>query len=99
MQVQYSGTVLTPPRFFFGSHSRMEHEQFDVQRDGGGGTFRVIDNVTIGPRVPAHPGDHVTVNGELVHDRGRPPIVHFTHHDPWGSHPGGSIELGGRVYA
>jgi hypothetical protein len=41
----------------------------------------------------------VSVKGELVHDRGRPPIVHFTHHDPWGTHEGGSIELGGRVYA
>ena len=99
MQVQYSGTVITQPRFFFGSRSRMEHEQFDVRRDGGGGTFRVIDNVTIGPRVPARPGDHVTVQGELVHDRGRPPSEPYTHHDPWGTHPGGSIELGGRVYA
>jgi Protein of unknown function (DUF3465) len=99
MEVQYSGTVTTKPHFFFGKHSRMEHEQFDVRRDGDGSPFRVIDNVSIGPRVPVQPGDHVSVKGELVHDRGRPPIVHFTHHDPWGTHEGGSIELGGRVYA
>ena len=99
MEVQYSGTVTTPPRFFKGSHSHMWHEQFDVRRDGDGSPFRVIDNVTIAPRVPVRPGDHVSVKGELVHDRGQPPIVHFTHHDPWGTHEGGSIELGGRVYA
>ena len=98
MEVRYTGTVATQPRFFFGSHSRMEHEQFDVRRDGGG-TFRVIDNVSIAPRVPVQPGDRVTVKGELVHDRGKPPIVHFTHHDPWHTHADGSIVLDGRVYA
>ncbi len=98
MEVQYTGTVTTPPRFFFGSHSKMQHEQFDVRRDGGE-LFRVIDNVSIAPRVPVRPGDRVTVKGELVHDRGKPPIVHFTHHDPWGPHEAGFIETGGRRYA
>jgi len=98
MEVRYAGTVLTPPRFFFGKHSRMEHEQFDC-RGADGTRFRVIDNVTIAPRVPVAPGDHVVVQGELVPDRGQPPIVHFTHHDPWGTHVGGYVELNGRRYA
>jgi hypothetical protein len=98
MEVTYQGTVLTPPRFFQSRHSRFEHEQFDCARDDGS-TFRVVDNVTIAPRVPVAPGDRVTVRGELVHDRGQPPIVHFTHHAAWGNHPGGFISLGGQVYA
>ena len=98
MEVTLHGTVSTPPRFFQGKHSRFEHEQFDCRADDGS-TFRVIDNVTIGPRIPVVPGDRVTVKGELVHDRGQPPIVHFTHHDPWGTHEGGFVEAGGRVYA
>jgi hypothetical protein len=98
MEVTYTGTVLTPPRFFHSKHSPFEHEQFDCTRDDGS-TFRVVDNVTIAPRVPVAPGDAVTVRGELVHDRGQPPIVHFTHHDPWGTHPDGFINVGGHVYA
>ena len=98
MQVHYSGTVTTPPSFFWSKHSHREHEQFDMRADDGS-PFRVVDNVTLAPRVPARPGDRVTVQGELVHDRGRPPIVHWTHHDPHGRHPDGFISLGGRVYA
>ena len=100
MQVQYSGTVTTPPSFFWSKHSHREHEQFDVRADDGS-AFRVVDNVTIAPRVPAQPGDRVTVQGELIHFRheARLPIVHWTHHDPSGRHAGGFIALGGRVYA
>jgi Protein of unknown function (DUF3465) len=98
MQVRYTGTVTTPPSFFTSRHTHRTHEQFDVRGDDGT-PFRVIDNVTIAPRVPARPGDRVTVEGELVHARGRPPIVHWTHHDPRGRHPDGFVALGGRVYA
>ncbi|MDB5040794.1 MAG: hypothetical protein JWN27_1520, partial [Candidatus Eremiobacteraeota bacterium] len=91
-------TVQAPPSFLQGKHTRFEHDQFDC-RGYYGNTFRLIDNVSIWPIVPDIPGDRVTVKGELVHDRGRPPIVHFTHHDPWGTHEGGFIELGGRIYA
>ena len=98
MQVRYTGTVTTSPSFFTSRHTHRTHEQFDVRADDGT-PFRVIDNVTIAPRVPARPGDRVTVEGELVHDRGRPPIVHWTHHDPRGRHPDGFVALGGRVYA
>jgi hypothetical protein len=39
------------------------------------------------------------VQGVEVHDRGAPPIVHWTHHDPAHRHQDGSITLGGRIYA
>ncbi|HEX3467158.1 MAG TPA: DUF3465 domain-containing protein [Candidatus Elarobacter sp.] len=98
MQVDYSGTVITPPVFFFSKHSHHVHEQFDVRGDDGA-TFRVVDNVSIAPRVPAQPGDHVAVRGDLLHVGGQPPLVHWTHHDPGHRHRDGFIELGGRTYA
>ena len=98
MEVRYTGTVTTPPIFFTSRHSHRTHEQFDVRGDDGSG-FRVVDNVSIAPRVPAHPGDRVTVQGELVRARSPLPIVHWTHHDPGGRHPDGFVSLNGRVYA
>ena len=98
MQVHYSGTVTTPPSFFWSKHSHREHEQFDVRADDGS-RFRVVDNVSLAPRVPVQPGDRVTVQGELIHPRGQPPIVHWTHRDPAHRHVDGFIALSGRVYA
>jgi hypothetical protein len=98
MEVRYAGTVTTPPIFFSSKHSHRTHEQFDVRSDDGS-PFRVIDNVSLAPRVPARPGDRVTVQGELVHARGNPPIVHWTHHDPGHRHVDGFVALNGRVYA
>jgi hypothetical protein len=97
MEVRYTGTVLTQPTYFSSRHSHRTHEQFDVRADDGS-TFRVVDNVSIAPRVPTQPGDRVTVKGELIHARGTP-LVHWTHHDPGGRHVDGFIELNGRFYA
>jgi Protein of unknown function (DUF3465) len=98
MEVRYAGTVTTPPTYFSSRHSHRTHEQFDV-RAADGSRFRVVDNVSLAPRVPVRPGDQVTVQGELVRAHGNPPIVHWTHHDPRGRHADGFIALGGRVYA
>lgn len=98
MEVSYTGTVTTPPIFFWSKHSHRTHEQFDVRKDDGS-RFRVIDNVSIAPRVPASPGDRVTVRGELINARGGLPMVHWTHHDPGGRHADGFVMLGGRTYA
>ena len=98
MEVRYSGTVTSEPRFFYSRRSHREHEQFDVRGDDGA-RFRVVDNVSIAPRVPAQPGDRVTVQGELIRARGKPPLVHWTHHDPGRRHVDGFVELNGRVYA
>ena len=98
MQVNVAATVTTSPHFFYGTRTHAEHEQFDCRTDDGR-TLRVIDNVSLAPPVPVRPGDRVTVRGEEVRDPGSPPIVHWTHHDPAGRHPGGSITFQGRVYA
>ena len=96
-EVDFSGTVASPPRFFFGTRTKCEHETFAVSTASG--NVDVIDNVDLAPRVPVVPGDHVDVRGEYVNDPGKGPIVHWTHHDPAHRHPDGFIRLHGRVYA
>lgn len=96
-EVTFEGRVTNRPHFFYGSRTRCEHEAFDVQTAAG--VLEVVDNIAIAPRVPVQPGDRIEVRGEMVHDPGRAPIVHWTHHDPEGRHAGGFILLRGRVYA
>jgi hypothetical protein len=96
-QVDFDATVSSTPRFFYGSRTHRMHEAFTAQT--GAGPVEVVDNVGIAPRCPVQIGDHIEVCGEMVHDRGRPPIVHWTHHDPDNRHPDGFIRLHDRVYA
>lgn len=95
--VEFTGTVTSEPSYFFGSHTHCEHEQFGVATDAG--PLEIIDNIALAPNVPVQPGDSVDVRGEMVHDPGRPPIVHWTHHDPDHRHSDGFIRLRGKVYA
>lgn len=96
-EVTFDARVAAAPRFFFGARTRCEHESFNA--DTVSGPVEIVDNVAIAPRVPVQPGDRIEVRGEMVHDRGRIPIVHWTHHDPDGRHAGGFIRLRGQVYA
>jgi hypothetical protein len=95
--VDFSATVTSKPRFFYGSNTRCEHEAFDVSTSQG--PAEVVDNVAIAPRIPVQPGDRIEVRGRLVHDPVRVPVVHWTHHDPQGVHAGGFIRFRGRTYA
>jgi hypothetical protein len=97
VQVDFNGTVASEPSYFLGTHTHCRHEQFAVSSPAG--PVEIIDNVALAPPVPVHVGDHVEVSGEMVHDPGKPPIVHWTHHDPSHHHPDGFIRLHGRVYA
>jgi hypothetical protein len=96
-EVTFAGRVTTAARYFFGSRTKCEHETFAVETASG--PVEVVDNVAIAPKVPVQPGDRIEVRGEMVHDPGRNPVVHWTHHDPQGHHAAGFIELHGRVYA
>jgi hypothetical protein len=95
--VDFAGTVCSAPRFFYGSRSHCVHEAFDVASSAG--KLEVVDNVDIAPRCPVQSGDRVEIRGEMVHDPGRLPIVHWTHHDPEHHHADGFIRLHGRLYA
>jgi hypothetical protein len=95
--VDFMATVASAPHFFFGSRTRCMHEAFDVQ--SAAGELEVVDNVTIAPRCPVQVGDRIEVRGIMVHDPGRLPVVHWTHHDPSHHHPDGFIRLHGKLYA
>jgi hypothetical protein len=97
-EVRFSGTVLDRPHFFYGSNTHAVHEAFDVRSDDGH-TVEIVDNVKLAPRVPVQPGDRVEVQGELIPDASRGPLVHWTHRDPAHVHPDGYIDLNGRRYA
>lgn len=96
-EVTFGATVTGTPTYFYGKRTHSEHEEFTAQTDCG--PVDVIDNVGIAPRVPVQPGERIEVRGEMVHDRGRPPVVHWTHRDPGGRHQDGFIRLRGRMYA
>ena len=95
--VDINGTVTSAPRFFFGTNTKCEHEEFGLATPNG--PIDVIDNVDLAPRIPVNPGDSVEIRGEMVHDPGKPPIVHWTHHDPAHRHPDGFIRFQGKEYA
>jgi hypothetical protein len=95
--VDFSATVASAPHFFYGSRTHAMHEAFDVRSSAG--EIEVVDNVGIAPSCPVAPGDSIEVRGEMVHDPGRLPVVHWTHHDPSHRHPDGFIRLRGRTYA
>lgn len=95
--VDFTGTVQSAPHFFYGSRTRCEHEAFRVGTRAG--PLDVVDNVGIAPRCPVQRGDTVEIRGQMVHDRGKAPLVHWTHHDPAGHRAGGFIRLHGRLYA
>jgi hypothetical protein len=72
------------------------HERFIVQLQPGF-TVLVVDNVSIATRAPVSVGEPVTVHGEYVWNA-EGGLIHFTHHDPQGTHEGGWIKAGGQTY-
>jgi len=97
-EIAFSATVLAAPHYFMGSRTHAEHEAFDCRAEDGT-QLEIVDNVDLAPRIPVTPGDRIVVRGELVHDEGREPVVHWTHHDPSGRHADGWIDLAGKRYA
>jgi hypothetical protein len=73
------------------------HQRF-ILRVSGGQTVLVSHNIDVASRVDGlRTGDRVAFAGEYVwNDRGG--VVHWTHHDPAGRHPGGWLEVRGRRY-
>ena len=73
------------------------HQRF-ILRLASGQTVLVAHNIDLAPRVePLAVGDTVTFRGEYEwNDKGG--IVHWTHHDPQGQHPGGWLRHSGRTF-
>jgi len=98
VEVDFHATVASRPRYFMGTTTHARHEAFDCRTDDGL-ALEIVDNVDLAPQLPVGPGDRIAVRGELVQDRGRAPLVHWTHHDPAGRHADGWIDFAGRRYA
>jgi hypothetical protein len=73
------------------------HQKFIITLDSGQ-TLLIAHNIDIAPRIDdLEVGDHVNFYGVYEwNDNGG--TVHWTHHDPSGSHEDGWINHGGKIY-
>lgn len=70
------------------------HQRFVIELEGGH-TLLVAHNIDLADRADVEVGDRVRVRGQYEwNERGG--VLHWTHHDPDGDHPGGFIESRGR---
>lgn len=74
-----------------------QHQRFILEL-GSGQTVLVAHNIDLAPRIPSlRAGDLIEFAGEYEwNDNGG--VVHWTHHDPAGRHPGGWLRHQGQVY-
>ena len=95
VEVTADGTVvlLLPDR----TSSTGTHEQFIIKLTSQDLTVEIEHNISIAARVPVAQGDHVIVHGEYVWTA-KGGLIHFTHHDPQGTHEGGYIVDNGKTY-
>jgi hypothetical protein len=72
------------------------HQRFILEVDSGH-TVLVSHNIDLADRVPVRKGERLSLRGRYEwNDRGG--VIHWTHHDPGGSIPGGWIHYEGVVY-
>lgn len=72
------------------------HQRFILALNSGH-TVLVSHNIDLAERVPVRKGEHLTMRGRYEwNERGG--VIHWTHHDPAGSIPGGWIRYQGAVY-
>ena len=94
LQVQGGGRVLKVlPDDLDGSR----HQRFILEL-GSGQTLLVAHNIDLAPRIDGlRPGDWVEFYGEYEWNA-KGGVLHWTHHDPRGRHPGGWLRHNGRTY-
>lgn len=73
------------------------HQRFLVALSSGR-TLLIAHNIDLAPRIPSlKEGDAVTFYGEYEFNP-KGGVIHWTHHDPKGRHPGGWIKHKGVTY-
>jgi len=94
VQVQGSGTV---SRLLADDNQGGRHQRF-ILRLASGQTLLVAHNIDVAPRLDGLAvGDTVAFFGEYVYtDQGG--TIHWTHHDPGGSHVAGWLQWNGHRY-
>lgn len=73
------------------------HQRF-ILRLSSGQTLLIAHNIDLAPRIASlKTGDTVAFNGEYEWNS-KGGVIHWTHHDPDGSHVGGWLKHKGRTY-
>jgi len=94
VQLTGQGTVI---RILSDDLEGSRHQRF-ILDVGTGKTVLVSHNIDLAPRVEnLSAGDRVEFTGEFEWNA-KGGVVHLTHHDPAGRHPGGWIKHQGRIY-
>ena len=73
-----------------------KHQHFLVRLPSGH-TLKIAHNIDLAERVPVRKGDRVRLKGQYEWNV-KGGVLHWTHHDPAGRHPGGWIEHEGKRY-
>jgi hypothetical protein len=94
LQVEGQGTVL---RLLADDNKGSRHQRFIVRLDSGL-TVLVAHNIDLAPRLDAlRAGDAIAFAGEYEWSS-KGGVIHWTHHDPQGRHPGGWLKHNGQIY-
>ena len=93
-QASGTGTVI---RILADDNDGSRHQRF-ILRLPGGGTLLIAHNIDLAPRINGiREGDTVEFHGEYAANS-KGGVIHWTHHDPQGRHPGGWLRHQGKTY-
>lgn len=94
VQVEGSGRVV---RLLADDNKGSRHQRFLLALPSGQ-TLLMAHNIDLAPRIDGLKiGDTVAFYGEYEWNN-KGGVVHWTHHDPKGRHPGGWLKHNGRIY-
>lgn len=93
-QARGAGTVI---RILSDDNDGSRHQRF-ILRLPDGRTLLIAHNIDLAPRINGiREGDTVEFYGEYA-SNSKGGVIHWTHHDPQGRHPGGWLQHKGRRY-
>jgi len=89
-----SGNVI---RLLSDDNKGSRHQRFIIKQSSGR-TLLVAHNIDLAPKIYSlQKGDSVKFCGEYEYNS-KGGVIHWTHHDPQGRHPGGWLEYNGQKY-